>query len=213
MRQRPIRETSWNINNQETRQTCIYHAAMHYYHIIIDATIQHLYSVRGPLSACLKITDPPCRHDLRTSKIWCPDEFPDIFDFVSCQECLLQGWAHTSTPSHTSTPLSTWKNVARGLRPWRCVLNRNLCLCHLCHLCPRWCQRSLWNLWCRSHITSYLESLLVLWVWIFAFHNPVYSLNFLCFSIFEGVGRSGSQEIDLSSVCGTPFLARTYLSK
>lgn len=126
-------------------------------------------SVRGPLSACLKITDPPCQHGL------------DIFGFDANSRWVSQirfaprfgarmnvsfkAWVTIHQSIHHPTTLQTlqsWKNVTRGLRPWRCVwTNRNLCLCHLC---PRWCQRSLWTLWCRFHITSYLERLLLLWV-------------------------------------------------
>ena len=146
---------TWKINNQETRQTFTYTPCS--YALVIDATIQHLKTqFVGLCQRAWRSRIRLASMDLTSSDLMKLPIFVSRSVSFRCQdECLLQGTGHhPSIHPTTLQTLQSWKNVTRGLRPWRCVFNRNLCLCHLC---PRWCQRILWILWCRSHITSYLE--------------------------------------------------------
>ena len=196
--QRPIRERS-TIKKLGKHLYTMQFCTCHWCHYSTPL----LNSVRGPLSACLKITDPPCQHGLDIFGFdETPLEFPRFVSWFRCQdECLLQGWGPPSiNPSiipQPSRPSSPGKMSPGGCDHGGACSTGNLCLCHLC---PRWCQRSLWTLWCRSHITSYLERRRCCFgwvgVWIFASHG----------FWFTATNFSGSWKIDLSLFSGWKYV-------
>lgn len=110
---------TWKINNQETRQTFIHYESMklctcHWCHYSTPL----LNSVRGPLSACLKITDPPCQHGL---DIFGFDETPDFrfqIRFVS-----VPGWMSPSrlgATIHQSIPQASRPSSPGKMSPGGC---------------------------------------------------------------------------------------------